>query len=149
MAITDFFPSILTGVREKQRPQHFQDKSVALGNGLAKSAHPFLQLVRDSSVDKPKAVSTGSFISFTAIVVAIFVVGLLSLLGINMALTSGAFEMEHLKLHLIAMNDQKEALLNQESSYSSPDRLAIHAKALGMQPQTTINFLSLGTEKKR
>jgi len=145
MAITDFFPSILTGARERQRPQHLKGKRVVSRNGLAKSAHPVLQLVQDLSVENPKAVSTKSF---TGIVVAIFVLGLLSLLGINMALTSGAFEMENLKLHLIAMNDQKEALLNQESSYSSPDRLAIHAKALGMQPQTTINFLSLGTVKK-
>jgi hypothetical protein len=145
MAITDFFPSILTGAREWQRPQHLKAKRVVSRNGLAKSAHPVLQLVQDLSVENPKAVSTKSF---TGIVVAIFVLGLLSLLGINMALTSGAFEMENLKLHLIAMNDQKEALLNQESSYSSPDRLAIHAKALGMQPQTTINFLSLGTVKK-
>jgi len=145
MAITDFFPSILTGARARQRPQHLKAKRVVSRNGLAKSAHPVLQLVQDLSVENPKAVSTKSF---TGIVVAIFVLGLLSLLGINMALTSGAFEMENLKLHLIAMNDQKEALLNQESSYSSPDRLAIHAKALGMQPQTTINFLSLGTVKK-
>jgi hypothetical protein len=145
MAITDFFPSILTGARERQRPQHLKAKRVVSRNGLAKSAHPVLQLVQDLSVENPKAVSTKSF---TGIFVAIFVLGLLSLLGINMALTSGAFEMENLKLHLIAMNDQKEALLNQESSYSSPDRLAIHAKALGMQPQTTINFLSLGTVKK-
>jgi hypothetical protein len=145
MAITDFFPSILTGARERQRPQHLKAERVVSRNGLAKNAHPVLQLVQDLSVENPKAVSTKSF---TGIVVAIFVLGLLSLLGINMALTSGAFEMENLKLHLIAMNDQKEALLNQESSYSSPDRLAIHAKALGMQPQTTINFLSLGTVKK-
>jgi hypothetical protein len=113
--------------------------------GIAHSARSVLKLVPDFSSDNPEAVSTRSF---AGIVGAMFAIGLLALLGINIALTSGAFEMENLKLHLESVTDQKEALLNQVSRYSSPSQLAIHARKIGMQPQAAINFLSIDRATK-
>lgn len=109
------------------------------------SARTVLKLVPDFSSDNPAAVSSRSF---AGIVGAMFAIGLLALLGINIALSSGAFEMEKLKLHLESVTDQKEALLNQVSRYSSPSQLAHHAQSIGMQPQATINFLSISPAAK-
>jgi len=112
---------------------------------ITNSARTVLKLVPVFSSDNPAAVSTRSF---AGIVGTMFAIGLLALLGINIVLTSGAFEMENLKLHLEFVTDQKEALLNQVSRYSSPNQLAHHARSIGMQPQATINFLSIGPVTK-
>jgi hypothetical protein len=85
-------------------------------------------------------VSNRAFIGF---LIGVFTVGLLLLLSVNTALTSGAFTLESMKLHLAAVNDQRDALLNQVALYSSPNNLAVTAIKLGMQPQVGINFLDI------
>jgi hypothetical protein len=134
MAITQLTSDVSQDSSNRLAPK---EKNV---RGITQSARTVLKLVPDFSSDNPAAVSSRSF---AGIVGAMFAIGLLVLLGINIALTSGAFEMENLKLHLESVNDQKEALLNQVSRYSSPLQLASHARAIGMQPQSTINFLSI------
>lgn len=99
-----------------------------------------LKLVPDLTIDNSKAVSNRAFIGF---LVGVFTVGLLLLLSVNTALTSGAFTLENMKLHLASVNDQRDALLNLVSLHSSPDNLAATATKLGMQPQVGINFLDL------
>jgi len=73
----------------------------------------------------------------------VFTAGLLLLLSVNTALTSGAFTLENMKLHLAAVNDQRDAVLNQVATFSSPNKLAAAATKLGMQPQASINFLDI------
>jgi len=110
------------------------------GGGFAKQTRAALRLVPDFSVDNSAAVSNRGFMG---ILIGIFVTGLLALLCINTALTSGAFTLENMKLHLAAVNDQRDAVLNEVAAQSSPDYLAKAATKLGMQPQTEINFLNL------
>jgi hypothetical protein len=107
---------------------------------LADQTRAALQVVPDLGVNNSRAVSDRAFIGF---LIGVFTVGLLLLLSLNTALTSGAFTLENMKLHLAEVNDQRDALLNQVSLYSSPDKLTVSATKLGMQPQTGINFLDI------
>ena len=109
-------------------------------SGIARQTRVALRLVPDLSVENDQAVSNNAFVG---ILIGIFTVGLLLLLCINIALTSGAFTLENAKLSLASVNDQRDAVLNQVDSLSSPDNLAAAATKLGMKPQTTINFLNL------
>lgn len=113
---------------------------------FAEQTRAALKLVPDLTVDNSQAVSSNTFIGF---LIGIFVAGLLILLSVNTALTSGAFTLENMKLQLAAVNDERDAVLNQVATYSSPDNLAKVATKLGMQPQSTINFLNIngGTSK--
>ena len=116
-----------------------QEQPIRSGR-LAKQTRAALRLVPDFSVENSAAVSNRGFMG---ILIGVFVAGLLALLCINTALTSGAFTLENMKLELAAVNDQRDAVLNQVATHSSPDFLAKAATKLGMQPQTGINFLSL------
>lgn len=107
---------------------------------LAIQTRAAIRLVPDLNVGNSQAVSNRAFIGF---LIGVFTVGLLLLLSVNTALTSGAFTLESMKLHLAAVNDQRDALLNQVASYSSPNNLAVTAIKLGMQPQVGINFLDI------
>jgi hypothetical protein len=109
---------------------------------FAEQTRAALRLVPDLTVDNSQAVSNRAFIAF---LIGVFTAGLLLLLSINTALTSGAFTLENMKLHLAAVNDQRDALLNQVATYSSPDNLAITATKLGMLSQSGINFLDINT----
>lgn len=107
---------------------------------LAVQTKAAIRLVPDLNVDNSQAVSNRAFIGF---LIGVFTVGLLLLLSVNTALTSGAFTLESMKLHLAAVNDQRDALLNQVALHSSPNNLAVTAIKLGMQPQVGINFLDI------
>ena len=123
-----------------QEPQRSRVKGFAVHTRAA------LKLVPDLNVENSGAVSNRAFIGF---LIGIFTVGLLLLLSINTALTSGAFTLENMKLHLAAVNDQRDAILNQVATHSSPSNLAIAATKLGMSPQSSILFLDVngGTTK--
>lgn len=108
--------------------------------GFAKQTRAALRAVPNLTVDNSKAVSNRAFIGF---LIGVFTVGLLVLLSINTALTSGAFTLENVKLQLASVNDQRDALLNQVATFSSPNNLAATATKMGMQPQATINFLTV------
>jgi len=107
---------------------------------LADQTRAALKLVPDLTVDNSESVSNRAFFAF---LIGLFTAGLLLLLSINTALTSGAFTLENMKLHLAAVNDQRDSVLNQVATYSSPNNLAKAATKLGMQPQTSINFLDI------
>jgi len=107
---------------------------------IADQTRAALKLVPDLTVDNSKAVSNRAFIGF---LIGIFTAGLLLLLSVNTALTSGAFTLENMKLQLAASNDQRDAALNQVASFSSPDNLAAAATKMGMAPQSAINFLNI------
>ena len=122
---------------EEFTPQSVKPNRIS---GIARQTRVALRLVPDLSVENDQAVSNNAFVG---ILIGIFTVGLLLLLCINIALTSGAFTLENAKLSLASVNDQRDAVLNQVDSLSSPDNLAAAATKLGMKPQTTINFLNL------
>ncbi len=120
---------------QRSRVREFADQTLAV-----------LKLVPDLTVDNSQAVSNRAFIGF---LIGVFTAGLLLLLSVNTALTSGAFTLENMKQHLAKVNDQRDAMLNQVATFASPDTLAKTATKLGMQPQVTINFLDIngGTNK--
>ena len=130
MAIAQF-EEFAPEIPQRSRVREFADQTRAA-----------LRLVPDLTVDNSQAVSNRAFFAF---LIGVFTAGLLLLLSINTALTSGAFTLENMKLHLAAVNDQRDAVLNQVATYSSPDNLAINATKLGMLPQTGINFLDINT----
>ena len=107
---------------------------------FAAQSRAALKLVPDLTVDNSQAVGNGAFIAF---LIGVFTAGLLLLLSVNTALTSGAFTLEKMKLHLASVNDQRDTVLNQVAAFSSPDRLAAEATKLGMQPQSSIKFLDI------
>jgi hypothetical protein len=108
--------------------------------GFAEQTRAALKLVPDLTVDNSDAVSSRAFIGF---LIGIFTAGLLLLLSVNTALTSGAFTLENMKLQLAAANDQRDTVLNQVGTYSSPNNLAVAATKLGMLPQASIHFLNI------
>jgi hypothetical protein len=108
--------------------------------GFAEQTRAALKLVPDLTVDNSEAVSSRAFIGF---LIGIFTAGLLLLLSVNTALTSGAFTLENMKLQLAAANDQRDTVLNQVGTYSSPNNLAVAATKLGMLPQASIHFSSI------
>ena len=134
MALTQI-ESLAPEIKQRSRVREFADQTRAA-----------LKLVPDLTVDNSESVSNRAFFAF---LIGLFTAGLLLLLSINTALTSGAFTLENMKLHLAAVNDERDAVLNQVATYSSPNNLAKAATKLGMQPQTTINVLDIngGTSK--
>ena len=110
--------------------------------GFAEQTRAALKLVPDLTVDNSKAISNRTFIAF---LIGVFTAGLLLLLSVNTALTSGAFTLENMKLHLAAVNDQRDVVLNQLATHSSPNNLAVVATKLGMQAQDSINFLDINS----
>ena len=129
MAIAQF--EEFAALRQRSRVRDFAEQTRAA-----------LNLVPNLTVDNSKAVSNRAFIAF---LIGVFTAGLLLLLSVNTALTSGAFTLENMKLHLAAVNDQRDAILNQLATHSSPNNLAVNATKLGMQPQASINFLDINS----
>lgn len=81
--------------------------------------------------------------SFTIFLVTIFILGLLTLLIINTALTQDAFVLQDLKQQSQILTDQREAILQELAAKSSPDKLAEIATELGMIASTNLHFLDL------
>ena len=129
MAIAQF-ETFEKAAQQRSRVREFADETRAA-----------LKLVPDLTVDNSQAVGNGAFIAF---LIGVFTAGLLLLLSVNTALTSGAFTLESMKLHLAAINDQRDTVLNQVATFSSPNKLAEEATKLGMAPQASINFLDIG-----
>jgi len=128
MAIAQF-ESFEKSAPQRSRVREFADQTRAA-----------LKLVPDLTVDNSQAVGNGAFIAF---LIGVFTAGLLLLLSVNTALTSGAFTLENMKVHLATVNYQRDALLNQVAAFSSPYTLATNATKMGMQPQLSINFLNI------
>ena len=84
--------------------------------------------------------------SFVTICIAIATVGLLTMFGLNMALTEGAFTVRSLKLEVIEMKELRQAALTEVAHVSSPERLAQSAARLGMVPSGKPRFLQIESE---
>lgn len=103
-----------------------------------KSAQAALRLVPD--VAPGEKVDHKYFVTFVSVVAA---AGLLLLLTINTLLAQDAFELHRLNQQVTTLSDQKEALMRQIASVSSPQKLASTAKSLGMIEPQTPTFLDL------
>ena len=81
--------------------------------------------------------------AFITAISSIFIMGLLSLLIINTALTQDAFKLQQLKQQATVLTDQREAILRLVAEKSSPENLAESAAKLGMIPSNNPRFLDL------
>jgi hypothetical protein len=85
--------------------------------------------------------------TFGLFIVGIFTIGLLALLVINTALAEDAFVLQDLKQQAQIITDQREAILRELASQSSPDKLAQNAIELGMIASNKMHFLDLSVAK--
>jgi hypothetical protein len=101
-----------------------------------------LRLVPDTKTGQVAADRT-----FGLFLVGIFTIGLLALLVINTALAEDAFVLQDLKQQAQIITDQREAILRELASQSSPDKLAQNAIELGMIASNKMHFLDLAVAK--
>lgn len=99
-----------------------------------------LHLVPDSSTGEH--VDRKAFIVFLSLV---GVAGLLLLLTINTMLAQDAFELRRLQAQATTLSDQREAVMREIATASSPEVLARRATDAGMIPSLSPRFLSLTT----
>jgi hypothetical protein len=81
--------------------------------------------------------------NFVMVCVAVATTGLMTMFGLNIALTEGAFTVRELKLEVIEMKELREAALTELAYVSSPDRLAQSAQMLGMVPSGKPRFIEI------
>jgi hypothetical protein len=70
-------------------------------------------------------------------------IGLLLLLVINIFLAQDAFELHKLQAQVVTLNDQRDAVLKQIATASSPEVLSAKAIKAGMVPSQSPRFLSI------
>ncbi len=80
---------------------------------------------------------------FAKFVSAIGTLGLALLLFVNTLLAQDAFELNHLKLEVKLISDQREAINRTIDEYAAPAALADAANKLGMRPSENPIFLKL------
>jgi hypothetical protein len=85
--------------------------------------------------------------SFLTICLLIAPAGLLTMFGLNIALTQGAFKVKALKIEVIEINELREAALSNVARISSPEVLASSATNLGMVPSSKPYFINLNEVK--
>ena len=81
--------------------------------------------------------------NFVMICVGIATAGLLTMFGLNIALTEGAFTVRELKLEVIEMKELRQAARTELAYVSSPERLAQSAQMLGMVPSGKPRFIEI------
>ncbi|GIG54282.1 hypothetical protein [Demequina activiva] len=75
--------------------------------------------------------------------VLIIMAALASVLAITTAMSEGAYERRDLKIEIAQLHQQRAALVSELEANSSPTYLAEAARGLGMEPHTTLGFVSL------
>lgn len=100
---------------------------------------PDLKVVSNRGAEK--SVDRRAYATF---LISVAVLGLLALLGINTALSQGAFELSRLNAQATSLNDQREAVMKKIAKASSPQMLAYRAKVAGMVPSISPRFLEVG-----
>lgn len=84
-------------------------------------------------------------VTFSAVLVGLLVMGLLSLLLLNTALTANSFTLHSLQQQARSLSDQEQALTETLVRTESPASLASRATSLGMVPGSNATFLTLDT----
>jgi hypothetical protein len=75
--------------------------------------------------------------------VTLLVVGLLTLLMLNISIGKGAYTLTELRRAQLQASEQQQALAEQVEERSAPQRLAARAKKLGMVPAPNTAFVRL------
>lgn len=112
---------------------------------ISRSTKAVLQLVPELKKEEGEQIHTRAFILLLS---GIFGIGLLSLLLINTLLTQDAFVLQRLKHNVNITNDQRDAILRQVATASSPENLSIQAKKMGMVPANNPQFIDISVKTK-
>jgi hypothetical protein len=84
-----------------------------------------------------------SLAPFAWLCVLIIMGALASVLAITTAMSEGAYERRDLKIEIAQLHQQRAALVSELEANSSPTYLAEAASGLGMEPATTLGFVSI------
>ncbi len=103
------------------------------------STKALLKIVPDLSIDS----APGTSKAFIGFILGIFGIGFAALLTINTLLTQDAIKIQELKIQSLAINENREAILNEVERLASPEELANAAVALNMRPAQSPQFLNL------
>ena len=110
---------------------------------ISRSTQAVLQLVPELKKEEGEEIHTRAFLFVLS---GIFGVGLLSLLLINTLLTQDAFVLQRLKHNVNMTNDQRDAVLRQVATKSSPESLSVEAKKMGMVPASNPQFIDISVK---
>ncbi len=77
--------------------------------------------------------------------VGLLVAGLLTLLGLNIALAKGSYHLYHLQSDQTRLRESADSLKEQLDDQAAPQRLAAQAARLGMVPAPNTAFLDPAT----
>lgn len=102
------------------------------------SSRSILNLVPD--LNSGETADRKSFVAFLSLVGGL---GLIALLTINTLLAQDAFQLRKLQNQVTILNDQRDALIKQIATASSPEVLARKAASAGMIPSQSPRFLAL------
>lgn len=80
---------------------------------------------------------------FPVLCIALLLVGLGAVLGLNTAMAQDSFEVSALEARTAELSDTRAALQETINSHSSPQNLATEARALGMVPNSTAAFIDI------
>jgi len=133
MAIREINPKVTTSP-EADLPRH----GATTRNRRLSLVPPLSQLTVRSITDESR--DTKSFMTICAVITTF---GLMTMFGLNMALTEGAFKVRELKLQVIEMKELRQAALTEVAQVSAPDRLAQSARNLGMVPSGKPRFIEI------
>ena len=107
---------------------------------ISRSTKAVLTLVPELKKEEGEEIGARAFFILLGSALGI---GLLLLLLINTLLTQDAFVLQRLKHNVIITNDQRDAILRNVATQSSPESLSIAAQKLGMVPATKPQFIDI------
>jgi hypothetical protein len=107
---------------------------------ISRSTKAVLTLVPELKKAEGEEISARAFVILLSSALGI---GLLSLLTINTLLTQDAFVLQRLKHNVNMANDQRDAILRNVATQSSPENLSMAAQKMGMVPATNPQFIDI------
>jgi hypothetical protein len=107
---------------------------------ISRSTQAVLTLVPELRKEEGEEISARAF---TILLGSVFGIGLLSLLLINTLLTQDAFVLQRLKHNVNMTNDQRDAILRNVATASSPENLSAAAQKMGMVPSSNPQFINI------
>lgn len=110
---------------------------------ISRSTKAVLTLVPELKKEEGEEISARAFVILLGSALG---VGLLSLLLINTLLTQDAFVLQRLKHNVNMTNDQRDAILRNVATQSSPESLSTAAHKMGMVPATNPQFIDISVK---
>lgn len=107
---------------------------------ISRSTKAVLTLVPELKKEEGEEINARAFVILLGGVLG---VGLLSLLLINTLLTQDAFVLQRLKHSVNMTNDQRDAILRNVATESSPENLSAVAQKMGMVPASNPQFINI------